>query len=952
MYLFSKRNTYVFLLFHFIFTLLFKVSASSPLSFCSEATFSYIPDSSINRKTCNLSPDLSNTYPASVNSAFFNSYEKCGICYEMVGPYGAVKIRVEDITNDANTDESIPHFKVGANAAFSLLGLDDTSDLNQDRKISVSLRMISCDYSENINILTGDENYEGYSFSCLVLNSDMPISSVRIKENGIDGYKKLDKTANNYWYYDKGDLINYPINIRIGSITGEILNKTLNSKDSDEKYEFDGNFMNPGNSYYTIDTLKQEKGTAEKEKCCSVEYSSFASIYSSGEFNSNYEKENINSTLDMSSTNAMNIQFSNYGKLNIKSSIPIRADQFISVSLNLKADKICRDCLYISAYGKSADIKIQIQKENTLKNYIYLFDSLEVESNTFNGIVLYTKDTSIDVSIENIELFENSDAPSTEICLGNKTDWIPIVPESKETSINTIINTVNAIEDSDEEVEIIIKNISLINGTFILVKCENFKIIKNEAVNLIFVSNSNRFQTKECFMDYNNNFTDSFDCEIPDILTITKGEYNFTIPNDNKYFSNNTEKIIIEDGNIFYNYVPIIIPIVIPETNIQSSVIQHTVPQSSVIQYTVPISSVVHSTVVISSNTIQTNDIIETTKQKYIIISPITKEISRGENIIFRINPIYRDDYNNYNNVSQIIFIDNHSLNKNALYLKNCTNIYSINRLSLISCSVSNNTIKGNYSSLASGQNIEIGEGISINLISNYSTGGIFSQNITQIVNANISRSLKRNYTLSFNIIYYGENLHSNDLFPHKVYLSGVKRLLPLRSLNNDTSYNTYTFQFPNCTMGNYRNSTIDGESIEGITCNLPDFIPAGIYTKLTSEGFDVNPNNKIYVDFPYDFNKSQNYLIPESGDTTFYGRNEEESSSSKTWIIWVVLGILVAVLGAVVIIAFCFNRNRNQKDLNDTSNIQNDSGANGINNMNTSAINKSNNNSSQSQSS
>ena len=54
-----------------------------------------------------------------------------------------VKIRVEDSTNDSNIDATIPHFKLGAKAAFTLLGLNNTNELNETKKIGVNLRMIS-----------------------------------------------------------------------------------------------------------------------------------------------------------------------------------------------------------------------------------------------------------------------------------------------------------------------------------------------------------------------------------------------------------------------------------------------------------------------------------------------------------------------------------------------------------------------------------------------------------------------------------------------------------------------------------------------------------------------------------------------------------------------------------------------------------------------------------------
>ena len=899
---------------YLIFFFLFKISSSSPLSLCTKGTFSYIKDSSINSKTCNLNSDLSDAFPAAVNSAFFSSSEKCGICYEMVGPFGAVKIRVEDKTEDSNSDETIPHFKLGVNATFSLLGLNSTDDLSESRKISVSLRMISCGYSNNINIITGEDNYEGYVFSCLVLNSNIAISSVRMKENGGSSFIKLERNSNNYFSYDKGDLINYPINIRIGSITGEIANITLSSKESDETHESDGNFANSEGSYYTIDTLKKEKDITEIEQCCSVDYSSFSSIYTNGELDQNYERENYNSTITISET--MDISFSNYGKLIIKSKMPIRADQFIGVSLSLKGNKICRECLYISAYGKSTDIKIQITSIDNTKSYQYFFSNLGVESNTFNGIVLYTKGASIDISINNILLVENSNAPSTEICLGNKTDWTPIVPvpdkEDKTTETietietTSIYSTIVINNGTEKKIEINIKNISLINSTFISIKSENFSIKKNESIILNFSSPYYNFQTIECLFNSNTNYTDSFNCQIPNILNVSNGDYIVQTISDNIYHINNSEKINITNGNLIYNYTPIIVPIPIP-----------TIPHIPHTQ-----SPSIINTINITETIIPTQEI----NNEIVIINSMTRSINKGDSITFQINPI---ETRQYNQIDQIILIDNNSQTKNALYLKNCKNNIINNKTTSISCVISNNILKGNYSSLASGQNIKISDGQKINLISYISTGGVFSQDMNQTINANISRRMKNNYTLTFKITYYGQNLKPKDIFPYSVYLSGIKKLRNLLDVNYEVSYNSQ-IQFPNCSMGNY--SSNNSQAIEGITCHLPNFIPAGTYTKLSSEGFDVNPNNKINLDFPYDFNKSENYLSKSRNSTTYYN-NDEGSSSSKTWIIWVVLGILVAILAAVIIIALCVNKKRKMNA--DDNNVNNESGANQINNSN-----------------
>ena len=172
-------------------------------------------------------------------------------------------------------------------------------------------------------------------------------------------------------------------------------------------------------------------------------------------------------------------------------------------------------------------------------------------------------------------------------------------------------------------------------------------------------------------------------------------------------------------------------------------------------------------------------------------------------------------------------------------------------------------------------------------------------------------------------VLYYNETLKPRDIFPYAINISGIRGIQNIRS-GYYINYNSQ-FQFQNCTMGNY--SKNDSQALDGISCNLADYIPAGSYSKLSSEGFDVNPNNKMKLDFPYDFNKSENYL--GRGVTPI--NIDESSSSSKTWIVWVVLACLVAVIGGAFLVVFCIRRKKNKEE---DSNV-NESGENQINNSN-----------------
>ena len=902
---YKNTNSYIFYL---ILLILFNSSVSSPLSRCKKGIFSYTKDESINSKTCNLSPITKDTYPVAINKDIFDSFTKagqCGICYEMVGTTGAVKIRVDDVFEESG--DSTPYFKIGTEASKILLGIKDINDLKENIKKSITFRMISCDYSDKIKILTGDDNLDGFSFSCLVLNSNIAVYSIRIKENGSSSYEKLEKNSKNYWVYEKGNSISYPVELKITSITGESVDITIPNKEPGETYETNGNFVNSEGSLYEIDKLTKDKDSSEPEKCCFVDFSIYTKIYSNGKLNQNYEITNTDSTLDSSSSESLNVKFSKNGKLIIKSSMPIRADQFIMISLLLKGNKICKDCLYLSAYGKNIDKKLSIDEENTNQNYNFPLTSIGVEDNTFNGIIIYTKDKDIDINIVNIELLKNTDAPNTEICLGNTTDWNPIIPIEKTNTqepIKTekIIIPTSIIVKNLEIVNVTINNISLINNTFISFNCTQFKRIEGEQIKLIFNSSSNNFQTQRCFIDDKKEYIQNFDCEIENILNIDSGEYSIRSPNDTKYQANSLGKVEIIDGKLNYK----IISISIPKTNI-----------------------------VDNSNQIDESITIITKKKKFVIINSIDKEINKGDNILFEVDPITTNEI--ISNINEIILTNGkYGKDSNALHLKKCTNIIKDNKITSISCIVSNNIIKDDYTTLVNEQNIELDKNKMIKLRCLNSSGGSFFSNMNETINANISKYEKSKKTLTFNITYYSNILSPNQLFPYNVSLYG-NRINNLRNLDNE-NYNT-KITFPNCTMGSLSNQT--QRALNGIICNLPNFVQAGKYTKIESDGFDCNPNNQINIEFPYDFNKSESYAKSQFEPYDVY-IPKESSSSSKTWIIWLIAGILVAALIVIIIIAFCVKRKRIR---NDDNKEVNDSGANQINNSNNiSKTDKSNN--------
>ena len=219
--------------------------------------------------------------------------------------------------------------------------------------------------------------------------------------------------------------------------------------------------------------------------------------------------------------------------------------------------------------------------------------------------------------------------------------------------------------------------------------------------------------------------------------------------------------------------------------------------------------------------------------------------------------------------------------------------------------------MKANYTTLAKEQNITILSGQTINLIGTISTGGYFSENLNQIINTNLTIAQKNNFKIKFDILYYNSSVRPNSLFPHKVSLFGKRNYL-LRDLDQ-TIYDTQIL-FPNCTAGDY--STRDHNAIGSISCIFPDYVSAGNYSKIESDGFDVMPNSQINLIFPDDFSRS-----PNSNSTpvriNLSKDDDDSSSSSKKWVIWLIIGILVVILAGIVIVACVVNKKGGDDDDN-----------------------------------
>ena len=331
---------------------LIKLERLNPLSVCTKGRIS-IYDSK-NEGICGFgshhnSTNVSYLYVVAPNEDFFNNFQQCGVCYEIVGPYGAIRVRVED---SCSKDDDLGlcsgdmyHFNVEKNGSSFLIGNGNLSN--------ITFRMVSCGFSGNIKLKANYDLDDGW-ISFLVLEHNLVISSIMVNEDGSTSWKNLTREKNNYWTYYINEDIFFPLSIRIFSINNDYVSVIIDKLESEKLYEADGNFLIPNDTYFNISNFKKVNITSDKNKCCELDKSDFTPIYKDGQFNSGYNilKENVSvdikSNLTYQNHSSISVNFLNYGKLIIIPIFPIRADQFTALSISIKSNKSCNKCLNIS----------------------------------------------------------------------------------------------------------------------------------------------------------------------------------------------------------------------------------------------------------------------------------------------------------------------------------------------------------------------------------------------------------------------------------------------------------------------------------------------------------------------------------------------------------------------------------------------------------------------------
>jgi hypothetical protein len=693
----------------------------------------------------------------------------------------------------------------------------------------------------------------------------------------------LTRQENNYWFYSNTQSpIKFPLQFRIYSINGDFVSVIVDKLEANQTYTSNGNFNVPENTYFDPVTLKKINIDSNSiTKCCkntdTVTGTSSNYIYNDGVVNSQYLHSNQDATVTINSmdsyrgTYSLNAKFGSNGKLLFVSNTPINSEKFKSITITMKSIQACYNCLHIRAHGSNNNLTVDFIDVNTWKDYTFSFDKFGIVNNQFNGIIFENNQysgQSLEIYIDKIEIILNNNEQNSGLCFSDAGTNPNFPPSNEDPNINPNYVYINRIVIYEDSPKVLNFNT---NG---FSNFNNKKII----VRLTQKTNTNSFYDINNCTFSNPYVINTFTCSLPD--NIPDGIYNI-IPQNNEFNFTYSKDIEAKSGLLIFGDI--------------SSLKQ---------KY----SNVYYSPL--------------------ILIYSKEKAVNAGERVNFHVYPIPQEEYNLDN--EEIILINKEG--DKSLHLKYCQQKINNKTVVSVQCTVSNNIIRGNYSSLYSNQIASLADGQILNLIVNSNNGGIIRSGNEQNINTNeLTSAEKSNFNLTFNILYYNPNIRAGEEFPHKVYLYGMRQSTNGRNLDEIVYDDRIVFE--KCITQSYSE---DISAIGAINCRAPDFIHAGTYSKLESDGLDSNTQAPVNIRFDRDFNRSSKSSYrdgyPDSnGNNSRMYRDDDESSSSssKKWIAWLIIGIILVVVIAIIITIIAFRKGNDEDSddkINESSNVKNNS--------------------------
>ena len=330
---------------------IFITNSLTPLSECIQGRITGY-DEYQDGGSCGFGPPK--IYGAAPNEAFYNNGEKCGICYELIGPDGVLYFMVDSycpvLGNEKACSGDMLHFDLHRNG-FSTIEKQDLGIVN------VTFRMVACNHKGNIIVKTKKEVSQ-YYYEFVVMNHVIGLKKVYYsydKKNWIGLERQGDY---NHWRIGKID--NTPFYFQFESISGEKIMTKIDEIKAAYSHDTGVQFKVPKDMYFNVDKLTQISNT-KKEECCKLN-DAFTNIYNEGKYFGEWQydtncKINIenNSGCKEDSNKCIRVEFANWSYFQIRNRILIESKRYQAIEFYIKSEKECKNCL-----------KIQLEKQQYL----------------------------------------------------------------------------------------------------------------------------------------------------------------------------------------------------------------------------------------------------------------------------------------------------------------------------------------------------------------------------------------------------------------------------------------------------------------------------------------------------------------------------------------------------------------------------------------------------------
>jgi len=284
-------------------------------------------------------------YGGAANDAFYNLGEKCGICYEMVGPKGVLFFMVDSHcppgSNGGVCTGDMLHFDLHRNAYKTIFEVSAGT-------FNVTFRMVTCDHQSNM-VLKAKKDANKYHFSFVIKFHNVGLKKVYYSYDN-ETWSGLEREGD-YNHWTVRNVESLPLSFRLESITGEIV-QTNSIHEIIANYSYDtGVQFSAPTKYYEPFSLK-ELESPKKEDCCKLN-DAFTDIYYEGKYLgewqdvSSCERENAYTEDCYEGEKCVKVDLKDWKSYQFFNRIKPERRRYKAIQFAVKSEKACDECLKI-----------------------------------------------------------------------------------------------------------------------------------------------------------------------------------------------------------------------------------------------------------------------------------------------------------------------------------------------------------------------------------------------------------------------------------------------------------------------------------------------------------------------------------------------------------------------------------------------------------------------------